>query len=73
MDTRAEHLDWAKGRALAYVDAGDLRNAFASMVSDVGKHEELAGHAGLDLGMMMLLSGFLQAPRDMRQWIEGFN
>jgi hypothetical protein len=36
--TRAEHLQWAKARALEYVEAGDLANACASMLSDLSKH-----------------------------------
>lgn len=37
--TRADHLAWCKQRALQYVDAGDLTGAYASMTSDLGKHE----------------------------------
>jgi len=39
-DTRAEHLAWCKERALAYVEQGDLNNAFASLISDLRKHPE---------------------------------
>ena len=35
--TRAEHLAWCKKRALEYVDAGDLLQAYTSMASDLGK------------------------------------
>jgi hypothetical protein len=35
--TRSEHIGWAKKRALEYLDAGDLQQACASMVSDLGK------------------------------------
>lgn len=38
---RAQHLAWAKARALEYVERGDLTNAIASLVSDLGKHEAL--------------------------------
>lgn len=41
--TRAEHVAWCKARALQYVDEGDLNNAFASLISDLGKHSETAG------------------------------
>jgi hypothetical protein len=70
---RAEHLAWCKQRALAYVDAGDLQNAFASMASDLNKHPETANHAGAELGMMMMMGGLLTSPADMRPFIEGFN
>lgn len=71
--TRAEHLQWCKDRALEYADVGDLLNAFASMVSDLGKHRETAGHVGIKLGTMEFMGGFLNTPDRMRHWIEGFN
>ena len=63
--TRQEHLDWCKQRALEYVDGGDLTNAYASMVSDLGKHPETANHAGIQLGMMQTIRGLSKhASRD---------
>ena len=38
--TREEHLAWCKDRALAYVEAGDLAGALASMSSDLRKQPE---------------------------------
>ena len=72
LPNRAEHLAWCKARALKYVDADDTQNAFASMVSDLRKHADTRDHAGAELGMMLMLSGLSSAPRDMREWIEGF-
>lgn len=73
MMTRAEHLAWCKQRALAYCDAGDVNQAFASMASDLDKHAETARHSGCKLGMMMLMGGQLTTPHAMRRFIEGFN
>lgn len=73
MMTRAEHLAWCKERALEYVEAGDLTSAFASMVSDLRKHPELARHPGIELGTLLLLSGGLSDPTSMRRHIEGYN
>ena len=70
--TRSEHLEWCKQRALEYVDT-DPQNAYASMVSDLGKHLETAGHPGIGLGTMMMLGGHLNTPEQMRSFIEGFN
>lgn len=70
---RAEHLAWCKTRALQYVDAGDLKNAFASMMSDLGKHEETRQHAGIMMGMMLNVGGLLNTPQQMREFINGFN
>jgi len=39
-DSRAEHLAWAKARALEYVDAGNIMQAMASLTSDLTKHDE---------------------------------
>lgn len=75
MRTRKEHLDWCKQRALEYVAAGDLNEAFASMASDLGKHPETEGARKLcgELGIAMLASGQLNTPEAMRKWITGFN
>jgi hypothetical protein len=71
--TRSEHLQWAKARALQYVDAGDLQQAYSSMASDLRKHEELSGHTGIRLGFEMLMAGLLNDPVEMRKFINGFN
>lgn len=73
MMTRAEHLAWAKERALQYTDAGDLVDASASMASDLHKHPDLENHAGIELMMMQLMAGMLNTPAEMRKFIEGFN
>ena len=73
MTTRTEHLQWAKERALQYVDAGDLTNAFASMASDLSKHEETKSHTALELGMMLMVGGQLNTPEKMKEFILGFN
>lgn len=71
--TRSEHLQWCKERALEYVDAGDLTNAYASIASDLGKHPETENHAAITLGMMLMMSGKLSTEHEMRKFIEGFN
>jgi len=71
--TREEHLQWCKERALEYVDAGDLQNAMTSMFSDLGKHKETENHVGIQLGYMMLISGMLSTPAQVREFIDGFN
>lgn len=70
---RTEHLQWCKDRALEYVGTGDLKNAFASFVSDMGKHDETHGHAGLGLGSTLMFGGHLKTAEDMEHWINGFN
>ena len=73
MMSRAEHLAWAKQRALQYCDIGDTASAYASMASDLHKHSETEKHPGIDLGAMLLFSGHLSSVPEMRKFIEGFN
>lgn len=71
--TRQEHLDWAKKRAIEYVDEGDLSEALASMVSDLGKHSELYDHPARSMMVGMYSGGLLNSQAAMRDFIEGFN
>ena len=72
--TRDEHLAECKRRALEYLDAGDPREAFTSMLSDIGKHPETANHAGIRIGVgFMLFPGWIDNPQEIRRWIVGFN
>ena len=73
MTTRAEHLDWCKERAREYCDRGDAMNAMNSMFSDLGKHPETAGHKGIDIGLMLMMTGGLRGPTEARKFIDGFN
>jgi secreted PhoX family phosphatase len=68
---RDEHLKWCKQRALNYLNDGDLRGAFTSMLSDMEKHEETKGinAALLALGTMYVQQYDIDG---MRRWIEGF-
>jgi hypothetical protein len=71
--SRDEHLQWCKDRALQYVRQGDMAQAFASMGSDLGKHEETRNHSGLEVGLMLMLGGHLNSAHEMERFINGFN
>lgn len=72
--SRSEHVAWCKKRAIEYIELGDLNQALASMSSDLQKHPETAGDKNILLiGMSLLLSGNLDTPAKMREFIEGFN
>lgn len=73
MMSRAEHLEWCKERARQYCDAGNAKDALASMFSDLETHPETAGHVAIMLGMGMMFSGGLREPGEARKFIEGFN
>ena len=73
MKTREEHLQWCKDRALEYVNNGEFTNAVASMASDLSEHPETEGHAGIQLGLGLLMMGSLNTAEETRKFIEGFN
>lgn len=73
--TRAEHLQWAKNRALEYIDEGRPDLAFTSFASDVTKHPDTLDLIDViqALGAPLLLTGHLRSPANMRKWINDFN
>ena len=71
--TREEHLQWAKQRALAYVESGNIPDALASMFSDLRKHPETESHPAIQLGAVLMFSGRLSTPEEARKFIEDFN
>ena len=74
METRSEHLQWCKDRALEILDeSGDVGQAYASFASDMRKHPETENHSAIELGVMMMFGGHLSTPDEMRKYIEGFN
>ena len=67
----AEHFDWAVGRALEYVDMDDPGNAMASLVSDLGKHEDTAGILTEDLQYLFMGEVLLGGASGAKRFIEG--
>jgi hypothetical protein len=73
MITQDEHIEWCKKRALEYLDAGDVTQAFTSMLSDIRKHPDCKNHPGLEIGVLfMMLPGWIQDREEIRRWIVGF-
>ena len=70
---RAEHLSLCKKRALEYVDAGDAMQAMTSMMSDLEKHPQTAGHPGSKIGFQLMMIGSLSGLDEVRHFINGFN
>lgn len=71
LTSRDEHLEDCKRRALEYLDAGDVQNAIASMLSDLNKHEDTKNYNKFlgSLGLTIAASGDIQ---QARRFIEGF-
>jgi len=70
--TVREHLEWMKKRDLDLLDQGDLRQAFMSVISDLGKHDGTRDHPMIRLGTQMLEAGYLDTSISMRKFVEGF-
>ncbi len=71
--TRTEHLEWCKQRAREYLPA-DPQQAFASMMSDLRKHDELSSHMGIEMGaMLMNLPDFINDAKQVGEFCDGFN
>jgi hypothetical protein len=74
--SRAEYIEWAKGRALEYVDSGDSVLDIASLVSDLNKREDTKKAAGLAMihGMIEVsLAKKRSGAGAVRKFIEGFS
>lgn len=68
---RAEWLQFAKLRALRYLNEGDLNQAFASMGSDISKRDDCrVSEVVMSLGLLHLMHN---DTANLRSWIEGFN
>ena len=73
--TRAEHLAWAKGRALEYVQIGDLDQAITSMASDLTKHsawDTPGAHSSIAFLVLAAHMG-RKTTASVTKWINGFN
>jgi hypothetical protein len=71
---RAEHLAWAKARALEYVQRGELGDAVGSMVSDLRKHTAWSDTPTLGFLMLAVQPAVKRGDRgEVRRWVEGFN
>jgi hypothetical protein len=66
--SRADHLAWAKERALDHLP--DWNEAMASFQSDLGKHKGTAGHQVIELMTMEAIAGRLNE-YECRGLIEG--
>lgn len=74
---RAEHLAWAKERALEYVERGELIQAVSSMLSDLKKYEGDNDFRtpGVRFAGEVITDRFLRHEADadtVRYWIEAF-
>lgn len=73
METAKEHLAWCVERAMEYANTGDMTNAWASFVSDVGEHEGTKHIRHHELTAMMMISGLANTPKTFKDFIEGWN
>jgi hypothetical protein len=73
--TRAEHLAWAKQRALEYADQGDTGSAMSSLTQDLALHPETKESCSVvaELMMPLAMTGEFEKPGELRKFIEGFS
>lgn len=72
MPTPKEHLDWCVNRALEYFDQGSKRDAIASFLSDVGKHEGTAHILYHPMTLFIIKDGYDNGREAFRRSMEGF-
>ena len=70
--SRVQHLEWAKARALEYVELGQLQYALESMISDLRKHPETENHIVIELYHLWIL-GHLKTAEQMKEFINKSN
>jgi hypothetical protein len=73
MTTREEHLARCKRGASTLLEAGHLKGAVASMISDLRKLDEPLYDAVLLRALMTDALFCRNTPDQMRDWIDGFN
>lgn len=70
---RTEHLQWAKNRALEYVELGDFPQAIASMHSDLNKHPETTYSKEIFNALYLALIAQRLTKKTVTKWINDFN
>jgi hypothetical protein len=65
------HFNWARDRALEYVELGDGGNAMASLISDLNKHPGTAGILTPDLQYLFAGEVVIAGAAGAKQFIEG--
>lgn len=71
-ESRAEHLEWAKERALECVDRGEPGKAIKSLISDLMKHPDTKNHNAI-LPLSVLSLKFPLPIGEVRRAIEGIS
>ena len=72
--TRQQHIAWVKQRALSFARVGNVEEALASYISDMGKHPEAdPGRVVRELAVSLSRAGKLRTSRQMCEFIEGTN
>lgn len=73
LETRQQHIDWVKKRALELARAGHVIKAMDSITSDLQKHPETKGHLAPELALQLYLAGKLSTSEEMVKFIEGIS
>ena len=71
--TRQEILQAALKQAEPYLEQGDFSQAWTAHTSELKKHKETKEHLGIELGIQLLMAGFIGDVEKMREHLQGFN
>ena len=69
-DRRTTHIAWVKQRALQELEANGVADALSSLTVDLMNDESTHGHEAGMVGTMMMMSGQLSTPAQMRDFIN---
>lgn len=72
MNNKQEQIDFAKRRALLYVEHGRLSEALSSIYSDLKGHPETRNHPAIHQGFMLQMQGRLETENQIRLFIQEF-
>lgn len=69
-DSKEAHLEWAKTRAMKYVEIKDYAGAINSLSSDLVKHPETAAHPAIVSAFLLRSGGKLNDAWSVTQFIN---
>ena len=71
--SRADHLTWAKQRALWELEprGGGVPAAISSIAQDFASHPDLADHPACALVTLLAVTGNLSTTQQVREFVEG--
>lgn len=70
LESRDEHIKFAKARAMEYVKINDYSQAITSLACDLSKHPETASHPAIKSSFLLQMGGKLNDAWSVTAFIE---